>query len=223
MMNRVLAVFLAGAACATGAQAVVVNVDQSGASWLGFMNVFELPSNGGAYVFGSAWGTADLTAVFNDPGHTLTLGPNTIGDPNPFWYTPSGGPGATGNKIMQANLYHEVTDTYSGQMVTFQGKVLSNTLAGSHVGMIFIRDFAADYSSSVDLFIPIAAGDFSISMNTIAAPGRHVQWGFQVTGPCVWATDVEPYGTAVIETVPTPGSLALLAIGGLAAGRRRRA
>ena len=65
--------------------AAIVTVDPS-ASWQGFMNVFELPSNGGGFVFGSGWGTADLTATFS--GSVLTLGPNSIGDPSPFWYTP---------------------------------------------------------------------------------------------------------------------------------------
>ena len=32
------------------------------------MNVFELPANGGGFVFGSAWGIADLVASFDDGG-----------------------------------------------------------------------------------------------------------------------------------------------------------
>ncbi|MGH7242738.1 MAG: PEP-CTERM sorting domain-containing protein [Phycisphaerales bacterium] len=222
-MNRILAVVLAGAACASGAQAVVVNVDTSGGGWQGFMNVFNLPSAGGGYVFGSGWGIPDLCANFNDGAHTLTLTPNTIGDPDPFWYTPAGGPGATGNKIMEANLYHEVTTTLSGTTVNFKGTVLSNTLDPSHVASLFIRDFAADYSSSVDIFIPMVAGDFDFSLNTIPLAGRHVQWGMRVVGPDVWITDVGQYGTAVLATVPAPASLGLIGLGGLAMARRRRA
>ena len=57
--------------------------------WQGFMNVFEIPQNGGGYVFGSGWGTADLRASFAaGPSAPLTLACNTIGDANPFWYTP---------------------------------------------------------------------------------------------------------------------------------------
>ncbi|MGH8048534.1 MAG: hypothetical protein ACREKL_14940, partial [Chthoniobacterales bacterium] len=92
-------------------------------SWQGFMNVFELPSNGGAYVFGSVWGTADLTANFS--GTTLTLGPNTVGDPSSFWYTPSGGPGATGNKIMDASFYVDKGGTLAGQTIIFTGNVIT--------------------------------------------------------------------------------------------------
>ncbi|MEZ6318829.1 MAG: hypothetical protein R3B49_08770 [Phycisphaerales bacterium] len=80
-------------ALAAGAQAdVTVGVDDSSsATWLGYMNVFEL--DGTSYVFGSSWGVADLTAVFDDGAGTLTLGPNTVGDPDPFWYIGGGGPG----------------------------------------------------------------------------------------------------------------------------------
>src|SRR6266850_3785947 len=46
-----------------------------GASWLGYMNVFETPQHGGGFVFGSGWGTADLSASFS--GSVLTLSPNT--------------------------------------------------------------------------------------------------------------------------------------------------
>ena len=74
---------------AGAAQAVTYNVDNVNLQY-GFMNVFELPSNGGGYIFGSGWGIADLNASFASGSWTFT--PNTIGDPNPFWYTPSGGP-----------------------------------------------------------------------------------------------------------------------------------
>ncbi|MFO0861440.1 MAG: PEP-CTERM sorting domain-containing protein [Phycisphaerales bacterium] len=219
-MNRMLAVLVACGACATAAQAVVVGVNPGG-PWLGFMNVFDLPSNGGGYVFGSPWGTADLCATFS--GSVLKLSPNSINDPSPFWYTPSGGPGSTGNKIMEANFYQEVTGAYAGQTLTFEGNVLSNSLTSDHVARIFIRDFAADYSSSVDTFINVTPGNFSISLNTINDPARHVQWGFQVKGPCVWITDVAQYGFAEITEIPAPSAMALVGLGGIIAGRRRRA
>src|SRR3954470_16086208 len=113
-MKPKLLLFIVGwvLVCATMARAdATFGVDPS-APWLGFMNVFEIPSNGGGYVFGSTWGTADLTATFSKS--VLTLGPNSVNDANPFWYTPAGGPGATGNKTMDANLYQEQTDTLMG-------------------------------------------------------------------------------------------------------------
>ena len=200
-----------------------------GASWQGYMNVFETPQHGGAFVFGSGWGVADLTATFSGP--VLTLGPNTINDANSFWYSPSGGPGSVGNKTMDANMYVETTGLYTGQTLTFTGDVLSNTLFG-HVNqlgngwtsVVFIKDFAPDYSSSVSITAPLVNGVFSISLATINDPNRHIQYGFETIGPDVWSTDVAPYGNIQIQAVPEPSTVALLGLGvlGLFGSRRMR-
>ena len=208
--------------CATVFTLATANADVSvtinpGASWVGFMNVFETPQNGGAYVFGSGWGTADLTAVFS--GTTLTLGPNTVGDPNPFWYTPSGGPGAVGNKTMDANMYVEI-GSLPGQTLTFSGNVLANTLIGqvNQIGngwtaVAFVKDFASDYSSFVSSTVTLPTGAFNVSLATINDPSRHVQYGFEVIGPDVWATDVGPYGNIQIAPIPEPSTIALALTG----------
>src|SRR5438046_1883762 len=84
-LKNLLAVSALLGTCLSTNAAVNIGLDPN-ASWQGFMNVSEIPQNGGAYVFGSGWGTADLRATF--AGSVLTLSGNTIGDPNPFWYTP---------------------------------------------------------------------------------------------------------------------------------------
>jgi hypothetical protein len=212
----------------TSVNAATVTVNPA-AAWQGFMNVFETPQHGGAFVFGQGWGTADLPATFSGP--TLTLAPNTINDPNAFWYSPSGGPGAVGNKSMDANMYVETTGLYTGQTLTFTGNVLANTLFG-HVNQIgngwtsvaFIKDFAPDYSSSVSITAPLVNGVFSISLPTVNDPGRHIQYGFETIGPDVWSTDVGPYGNIQITAVPEPTTLALagLALAGMIGARRLR-
>jgi hypothetical protein len=197
------------------------------AGWQGYMNVFNLPSAGGAYMFGSSWGIPDLCATWS--GNVLTLSPNTINDPSSYWYTPSGAPGATGNKIMDANFYVETTGIYSGQTLTFSGNVLANTLAGKKdpngngwTSVAFIKDFAPDYSSSVSVTAPLVNGVFNISLALLADPTRHIQYGFETIGPDVWSTDVGPYGS--IQVVPEPSSLALLGLGlaGTLIWRRRQ-
>jgi hypothetical protein len=209
----VVALFVATAGV-KGQSTVTVNPS---ANWIGYMNVFETPQNGGAYDFGSSWGVADLTATFSGP--VLTLGPNQINDPSSYWYTPSGGPGAVGNKSMDANMYVETTGVYTGQTLTFSGDVLSNTLFG-HVNQLgngwtsvaFIKDFAPDYSSSVSITAPLVNGVFNISLATINDPARHIQYGFETIGPDVWSTDVGQYGSIQITAVPEPSTLALLGL-----------
>jgi uncharacterized protein (TIGR03382 family) len=228
---KTLCVLACGLAAATSAHAATVGVDPSGAGWFGFMNVFELPSNGGGFVFPSPWAVADLAATFDDANQAVSMFPNSIGDPNEFWYQDTtgsgnqfpGGPGAPGNKIMEANLYRQVGDgSLSGTTVTFQGYVLQNSFTAAHDAKIFIRDFASDFSSFNETIVAATPGAFSISLNTIADPTRIVQWGFQVKGVNVWITDIAPFGSVTFSNIPTPGALALLGLGGLAAARRRR-
>ncbi|MCA9302537.1 MAG: PEP-CTERM sorting domain-containing protein [Phycisphaerales bacterium] len=220
-MKTVLTAVCSAALLSTVAGAATVGVDDSSAPWLGFMNVFEL--DGTSFIFGSSWGIADLNASFDDGAGTLTMSPNTIGDPDPFWYIGGGGPGAQGNKIMEANLYQQVDDdSLAGQTVTFEGVVLSNTFTAAHEARLFIRDFAPDYSSVNEVFIDAVDGAFSFSLLTDAGLGRHVQWGLQVKGENVWFTDTAPFGSVTLGTIPAPGSLALLGLGGLVATRRRR-
>lgn len=211
---------------AVSAKAATVLVDP-GQTWLGFMNVFNLPSAGGAYQFGSAWGTADLTATFS--GSILTLGPNTIGDPASYWYTPAGGPGAVGNKVMDANFYVETTGTYVNTTLTFSGNVLANTLAGQTAAgngvvwtsVAFIKDFVADYSSSTSTTVALNPGSFSISLPTGGAD-HHIQYGFETMGSDVWITDVGQYGNIQITAVPEPSTFALAGLGAAALLFRRR-
>jgi|688.fasta_scaffold10353_10 hypothetical protein len=224
----VLGVALGAAVLSTGkASAAMVSTDTPAGPWLGFMNVFNIDRSGPVpvaadFVFPSGWGVGDLNASFAGPN--VTLSPNTIGDPDPFWYTPSGGPGSLGNKWMEANLYKQVDDdSLSGTTVTFSANVLSNTFTANHTAKAFIRDFAPDFSSFTFSETLLTPGVFSISLATAAGPGRHVQFGFQVQGENVWFTEVAPFGSATIAPVPEPSSaiLSLVGLAGLCARRRR--
>lgn len=195
---------------------ITVTVDPNDA-WQGFMNVSEIDRSGpvpvpGAFVFGSPWGFEDLTASFG-AGGTLTLGVNTIGDPDPFWYVGGGGPGALGNKWMDANGFVQVTNdpSFSGVNVTFTGIVQSNTFTENHTASAFIRDFAPDFSSFQEASMALTPGVFSVTLPTLADPGRHIQFGFNVAGENVWITDAASFGTAQITAIPEPSSLLLLA------------
>ena len=218
---------LIGAAVDLNAQTVTVD---PGTLTLGFMNWFNVGGPGygiagaGAYVSGSSWGVGDLVSSFS--GTTLTLSPNVINDPSAFWYTPAGGPGAVGNKIMDANLYNETTGVYVGQTLNFTGDVLASTLLtlgnANQIGngwtsVAFIKDFVSDYSSSTSVTAPLVNGVFSISMLTSANPGDHIQYGFETIGPDVWATDVAPFGSITVVPAPEPTTLALAGFGAVTA------
>jgi hypothetical protein len=224
-MKHIIGLFLIGLLATSAANAALVTVNPADA-WVGYMNVLETPQNGGAYLWGSGWGTADLCATWSGP--VLSLTPNTIGDANPYWYIPAGGPGAIGNKIMDANMYVETTSgLYTGQTLTFTGDVLVSTLLSSQnpagngwTSVAFIKDFAPDYSSYNIVTAPLVNGVFNISLATVADPTRHVQYGFETIGPDVWFTDAPAYGS--VQIVPEPASLALLALSALTLLSRRR-
>jgi hypothetical protein len=207
------------ALCALLGSTAIVQADttfyvKASAPWQGYMNVFELPTEfgPGAYVFGSTWGVQDLRAVFS--GSKLTLSPNTIGDPNEFWYqntsgtaTPPnvGGPGQLGNKIMDATLYVQVPDgTLSGQSITFTGNVASNNLSPEYTTVAFIKDFAPDYSSFNSVTAELVNGTFEVTLVADIDPARHIQYGFQTVGRNVWFTDVGPLGAVEIDTLTVP-------------------
>jgi len=169
----------------------------------GFMNVFNLPPThptnpgDGAFQFNGGWGFNDLVASF--AGNVLTWSVNTIGDPDPYWYVGGGGPGAQGNKCMEANGYAESVGTLNGQDVIFSFTVTDYTLASSHQFRAFIRDFAPDFSSFNDTTIPVTGtGFYQLSLTTVNDPARPVQYGFQMKGENVWITDAGNFGQVVI-------------------------
>ncbi|MCK8479831.1 T9SS type A sorting domain-containing protein [Psychroserpens algicola] len=156
-----------------------------GTGWIGYMNVFETPANGGGFVFGSGWGTADLIVVDNMDG-TVTLKPNRVNDTDGFWQTGN----LTGNKIMDATYYLE-DDSLAGTSFTFNAEVISNTLDDSSLDYpityeAFIKVFAPDYSSFTSYTYDLSEGNFTITLDAAqSAVGDHIQYGFNMTGPNV--------------------------------------
>ena len=191
----------------------------SGSMTNGYMNVFDLPANGGAYQpypTSGPWAVADLRADFTS-GTSVTLAPCYVADSGTFWYTPSGGPGATGNKIMEANVYGQADGTYAGQTVRFSGSVANYSLlsgSGNWAVKAYIRDFSADFSSYTEETVPVSGtGAFSVSLKASADPSHHIQWGLQTKGPDVWITDLPSKGTVVVNAESTPAEWGKIDVG----------
>lgn len=193
----------------TVSTAVNVTVDPT-KTWLGYMNVLESlanPTNSLGFVFGSGWTPADLRAVFC--GSTLTLSPNIINDPAPFWYVNTNSP-SVGNKTMNANFYVEPAGSLPGQLVTFSGTVNVDSLLSSlnpagqgWTVVAFIKEFAPDYSGFIESTAVMNNGPFSIQLQAGLDPANHVQYGFTVQGPCVWPTDSALAGYGKVQIAAT--------------------
>lgn len=213
MKRKIIITVLSAGLLSMGARADVTNTIDSTAMTLGYMSVFNLPipDGDGEFQFGSDWGVGDLSATYNEAGTEVTMVPNSIADADEYWYIGGGGPGAPGNKIMEASLYNEVTGDLAGERLIFTGNVSSMTLSNSHSVIAYIRNFAPDYSSFTEATVSITTtGVFSVSMNLgLFETENHVQYGIQMRGVNVWATDLDPFGSIVVGAIedtqpPTP-------------------
>ena len=167
-------------------------------SWIGYVNVFSLPSDGGGYQFGSAWGTGALTAYYDvatPPYNTVTLiaNTNTYNPSDPYWVKPDG----SGNKTVDASYYVQ-NDTLEGQTLVFSGVCLTNTLVSPYTSTVFIKEFDAYYNVINSTVVTPAGGQpFSISLST--GSGSHIQYGFETTGPDANPATVYSLGDVVYQ------------------------
>lgn len=176
-----------------------VEVDAN-AAFLGFANVFETPANGGAFVFGSAWGVPDLQTVVDAGGGTVTLQPNfnTYGDnpTDPFWVDQTTG---EGNKLFVGSTYVE-DNSLVGSELTFIGGVVSNTLDPAYDVVAFIRVFNVDFSVLKEETTALVAGqNFSITYTNVEAEDTTVQYGFAVSGINANPADEGALGSAIVS------------------------
>ncbi|MCH9661715.1 MAG: hypothetical protein K0U54_12495, partial [Bacteroidetes bacterium] len=180
-----------------------VEVDVN-AAWIGFMNVFETPANGGGYVFGSGWGVPDLKSTIDPGAGTVTLQPNfnTYADnpTDPFWVDQTTG---EGNKSMESNTFIE-DNSLVGSELTFSGNVASNTLDANYTAIAFIKVFNADFSVLKIETTPLVSGaDFTVNYTDVEGTDAVVQYGFQVVGINANPVDEATLGSVVV-TAPAP-------------------
>ncbi len=180
------------------AQNTVVT-DPSSDGFIAFANVFDLPADGGAFIFGSPWGVPDVQTVVDAGTGVIVLQPNfnTYADnpTDPFWVNQDTG---EGNKLFSGSTFLESTDLV-GQELTFTGGVLENTLDPSYVAVAFIRVFNADFSVLKEVTSPLVEGqDFSITFTDIAPEDTTVQYGWEVFGVNANPADEGTLGSIVL-------------------------
>ena len=191
--------------------ATVFNASET---WNGYMNVFDLPSNGGGYIFGQPWGVADLQSTIDVGANTIELQPNfnTYADnlTDPFWVDQTTN---AGNKTMEANTYVEPGPAINGNDFTFVGTVSSYTLDAGYSAKYFIKaldpnaGYADAFGGSKTFDLPLS-GDFSVSASASEIPaGLIVQYGFTVVGPNANPADASALGSVVVNGSIVPGEV----------------
>lgn len=150
-------------------------------TWVGYMNVFALPADGGGYQFGNAWAGSDLRAAF--AGDLLVLSPctNVSSPTDSYWVKPDG----SGNKQMNANWYVDTTSLV-GSNVVFAGNVVEYTLTSNYTARAVIKVFPSDYSSILQqASAPLTNGNlfFQVALEANQPGAAHVQYGFELIGP----------------------------------------
>ena len=175
------------------------------------MNVYtNVGGTQGAYMYGSAWATADLTAFFTGTNY-VTVMPNTNMwiTTNPYWVNTNTFP-YTGVKWMEANFYVDVGTALQGQTVTFVGNTFSNTLASPYNSAAFIKEFASGYAY-VGMTTSNLVGGSSFTVTRSIAPGHIAQYGFITTGPNADPATIASLGKAVIAVNNADPSITALA------------
>ena len=192
----------------------MVTADPS-SNWVGYMNVFELPENGGAYQFGGPWGIPDLKTTLNTGSNSITLQPNfnayNDNPTNPYWVNQTT---LEGNKFMEANTFIEPGAGFNDQGLIFTGNVTSFTLdTAQYDAKCFIKaldpnaGYADAFGGSKTFNLPMS-GSFTVSATAAELPaGLIIQYGFMVTGRNANPADELSLGSVEVEGVSVSNSV----------------
>jgi hypothetical protein len=181
-------------------------------SWVGYVNVFDTPANGGGYLWGSPWAVPDLQTTINTGANTMTLQPNFnlyAADPaDPYWVDQTTQEGA---KYISASTYVEPGPGFNGTALTFEGDVLSNNLDLTKYEATFYIN-ALDSTSGYANTLPAktfnipASGHFTVSATAGELPvGMIIQYGFTIYGRNANPLNETALGSVVIGVQSSAG------------------
>lgn len=183
----------------------IISAD-AGDAWIAYMNVFDLPADGGAYQFGSSWAVDQAKTTLDATANTITLQPNfNTYQENPgdaFWINQTT---MEGNKQMEALTFVEPGSTFNDVDLTFTGSVSSFTLdTTQYTAQYFIKALDpnagfADALGGAYIFDLPTSGVFSVSVTAAELPaGLIIQYGFVITGRNANPADEIALGSVVI-------------------------
>nr|WP_322623881.1 T9SS type A sorting domain-containing protein [uncultured Flavobacterium sp.] len=158
-------------------QGTEVSIDNT-STLIAYANWFNPADN--SYAGGTEWGIPEVKTVLNSDG-SIDLHPNfnAYGDgSDAYWAN-----GAVGAKIFEGNTYIDDSSLLN-QIVTFNGRCESNTLATGYVARAFIKVLDANYGLVRYINAELASGqDFSLTVSpSDYTNGAHFQYGYSVTG-----------------------------------------
>lgn len=173
-------------------------------NWVAYMNVFQLPANGGGYEFGSAWALADVKSTLDVANNQLILQPNfsTYNATDAYWVDPTT---MLGNKNMEALTFVEPGNTFNNQDLTFSGYADLSSLDSAYTAYYFIKalDPNNDYADALNgskVFELSASSNFSVSATAAElATGLVIQYGFIIVGINANPTTENAIGSVTIS------------------------
>jgi Secretion system C-terminal sorting domain len=156
----------------------------------------------GTWINGGSYGVPDLKTTKNDAENQLILQPNFLAyGAGPEWQN-----GPIGSRIFEANTYI-LNDALLGEVVTFKGHTLTNTLADGYTATAFVKVLNFDYTTILDQeAVELETDqDWELTLDTSSVTGGvHVQYGFIVKGLNANPNQEDLLGSAVVG-LPTAG------------------
>ena len=187
-------------------QATLVTVDSSIS--IGRMDVFGLDEfnepNFNDYLFGSAWGLADVKSTVGASSIVLEANYNTYANnPGNAYWRNNAGAGPAGNKWMVATTLKDVPATvFPDDLCNFQAELTDYTFDSGYTVRAFITGFNADYTTQFKLTSqPLNAGSV-VDLEFDTSGWVRIQYGFEVQG--INANPDFPAGSATVVANVVP-------------------